>query len=174
MYQSFQAAVKAITIKHPLLPYIDVRCKGYMLLPSKRVWQEEGWYWIHSPSPFTPKDLGVTVAVPTLVDRPWRKERRKRAMLKPTALHHPKRSQTSPQLSLWKILLPRWHFKEVESPLPRSWLLLACPKVKHLPQLQLLLHLQQLLQLCWQLLLPCPMRLGLGITNHGGCAPSNP
>ena len=35
VYQIFQATGKAITIKHPLLPYIDVRCKGYILSPSE-------------------------------------------------------------------------------------------------------------------------------------------
>ena len=33
VYLSFQVAGMAITIKHPLFPYIDVHCKGYILSP---------------------------------------------------------------------------------------------------------------------------------------------
>ena len=67
MYRSFQAAGKAITSKHPLLPYIDVRCKGYILSPSKRAHQEEGRYRNNSPPP---EDLGVIIAIPTPINRP--------------------------------------------------------------------------------------------------------
>jgi len=44
VYRSFQATGKAITSKHPPLPYIDVRCKGYISSPSKCARQEEGRY----------------------------------------------------------------------------------------------------------------------------------
>lgn len=67
MYRSFQAAGKMITLRHPLLPYIDVRCKGYILSPFELAHQEEGRYCSNSPSPFTPSDLGVTIAKPTLI-----------------------------------------------------------------------------------------------------------
>lgn len=35
-YQSFQAVGRAIAKNHPLLPYIDIRSKGYILSPSER------------------------------------------------------------------------------------------------------------------------------------------
>ena len=70
VYQSFQAARKAITIKHPLLPYIDVRYKGYILSPSECACREEGRYQSKSPPSFTLEDLGVTIVVPTPTDHP--------------------------------------------------------------------------------------------------------
>jgi len=77
VYRSFQAARKAITIKHPLLPYIDVCCKGYILSPSESARREEGRYHSKSPPLFTPEDLGVTLAIPTPSDRPRRQRRKK-------------------------------------------------------------------------------------------------
>ena len=68
VYWSFQASGKAITIKHHLLPYIDVHCKGYILSLSKCACWEKGRYWSNSPPSFTPVDLGVTIVEPTPVD----------------------------------------------------------------------------------------------------------
>ena len=78
MYQSFQAAGKAITLKHPLLPYIDVRSKGYTLSPSECACREKGRYWSNSPPPSTPVDLGLTIVAPTPIDCPrhqWKKKK---------------------------------------------------------------------------------------------------
>lgn len=62
VYRSFQAARKAITLRHLLLPYIDVRFNGYILSPSERARREEGRYWSNSPLPFTSVDLVDIVA----------------------------------------------------------------------------------------------------------------
>lgn len=78
MYCSFQAVGNAITLKHFLLPYIDVHCKGYILSPSERARREEGRYCNNSPPPFTLEDLGVTIAVSTLSDLPKRHRRKKK------------------------------------------------------------------------------------------------
>nr|POF02065.1 hypothetical protein CFP56_18188 [Quercus suber] len=78
VYRSFQDVGKAITLKHLLLPYIDLRCKGYTLSPFESAHQEEGRYRSNSPPPsFTPKDLGVTITIPTLSDRPRRQRKKK-------------------------------------------------------------------------------------------------
>ena len=77
MYQSFQVARKAITIKHPLLPYIDVHYKGYILSPSECACQKEGWYQSKSPPSFTLEDLGVTIAIPTPTDHPQCQRKKK-------------------------------------------------------------------------------------------------
>lgn len=77
LYHSFQATRKAIAIKHPLLPYINVRCKGYILSPSECARQEEVQYHKKSPPPFTPEDLEVTLAVPIASDRLWRQRKKK-------------------------------------------------------------------------------------------------
>lgn len=77
MYRSFQSTGKAIMIKHRLLPYIDVLCKGYILSPSERACQEEGWYQSISPPPFTHEDLGFTIAIPTPTDHPWCQRKKK-------------------------------------------------------------------------------------------------
>nr|POE88893.1 hypothetical protein CFP56_47446 [Quercus suber] len=74
---SFQVAGKAITQNHPLLPYIDVRCKGYTLSPSEHARREEGRYRSKYPPPFILEDLGVTGAVPTPVDHPRRRQKKK-------------------------------------------------------------------------------------------------
>ena len=66
---------KAITQKDPLLLYIDVQVKGYILSPTERAQKEEGRRRSNSPLTFTPIDLGVMVAIPT--KRPC-KRRRKR------------------------------------------------------------------------------------------------
>ena len=61
VYRSFQALGKAITTRHPLLPYIDIHCKGYILSPSKQARREKGRYRSNSPLPFTSEDLEVTI-----------------------------------------------------------------------------------------------------------------
>ena len=77
VYQSFQAVRKAITQNHPLLHFINVSCKGYILSPSECAQREEGRYRSSSPPPFTLADLGVTIVVPTPVDCPWPQRRKK-------------------------------------------------------------------------------------------------
>lgn len=76
VYRSFQAVGKAVTRNRPLLPFIYIRCKGYILSPFECAWREEGRYRSNSPPPFKPVVLGVTIVVPTLVDCPRRRRRK--------------------------------------------------------------------------------------------------
>ena len=77
VYRSFQATRKAITLRHPRLPCIDVRCKGYILSHFEHAHQEEGRYRSNSPPPFTLEDLGVTIAFPTPVEHPCHQRKKK-------------------------------------------------------------------------------------------------
>ena len=95
VYWSFQATWKAITIKQPLLPYIDICCKGYILFPFERAHQEEGLYRSNSLLPFTPEDLGVIVAVPTSVDCPRCKRKKKTGNVK---VHSPSSLREEPNI----------------------------------------------------------------------------
>ena len=112
MYRSFQAIGKTITLRHPLLPYIEVRCKRYILSPSERTRWEEGRYRGNSPPPFTTEDLGVTTAFPTLVERPHNQ-------LKKKTSHAPTHSPSPPKVELdvqTAILLDNFPTK-----MPKKW-----------------------------------------------------
>nr|POE76076.1 hypothetical protein CFP56_05042 [Quercus suber] len=80
---------RSITQKDPLLPYIDVQVKGYILSLTERAQREEGRRRSNSPPPFIPTNLRVMVAVPAECSR----HRRRRKMGNSSSLSPPTGTQ---------------------------------------------------------------------------------
>ena len=64
VYWSFQNALKEIKAEDPQLPFINIHIKGYVLSPVRIEHISSSGQRSYSPPPFTPDDLGVTVAIP--------------------------------------------------------------------------------------------------------------